>query len=372
MTHQDLKACLQPGDRGAGFHAVGGSGGWHRLARGLSQRQGAVSRVIPRVVLPVLPARDRADGGERGEAEAARDESLGVVATELENARLYYRFRPMQLPLAVDPTLATHRSYRVPKPDLTPQMMEAVGQIRVDPNGELPAPMALQEAAGMLDKVDGFQPTAADQRDAQNTPAARGTVPDRSRRRHPVGEHRVRAARVRRAWESSRPSTSCSPRRKSRHRREHDARARGVPTAHFDDRARSTIQVHAPVTRGTPNCSSAFEWAAALSGFILIMGVFNAGEAFQQAAVPRKLGEVEVLSGPVQCADADCYEIRVTCPEVAAPAQARLKVGVRAAIRRGPSCLRPGPMASRYYESRGNCVERWPIWPLRDSGRCNS
>ena len=95
-------------------------------------------------------------------------ESLGVVATDLENARLYYRFRPMHLPLAVDPTLATHRSYRVPKPDLTPQLMEAVGQIRINPNGELPAPMPLQEAAGMLDKRDGFQRTAADQRDAEH------------------------------------------------------------------------------------------------------------------------------------------------------------------------------------------------------------
>jgi hypothetical protein len=74
----------------------------------------------------------------------------------------------MHLPLAVDPTLATHRSYRVPKPDLTPQLMEAVGQILVNPSGELPAPVRLEEAAGMLDKLDGFQRTAADQRDAEH------------------------------------------------------------------------------------------------------------------------------------------------------------------------------------------------------------
>ena len=95
-------------------------------------------------------------------------ESLGVVATELDNARLYYRFRPTGLPLAVDPTLATHRSYRVPKPDLTPQMLEAMGSVRINPSGELPAPMGPQEAAGMLNKVDGFQPTDVDQRDAEH------------------------------------------------------------------------------------------------------------------------------------------------------------------------------------------------------------
>jgi peroxiredoxin len=95
-------------------------------------------------------------------------ESLAVVATDLENARLYFRFRPMHLPLAVDPTLATHRSYRVPKPDLTPKLLEVISEIRINPNGELPAPMRLEEAAGMLDKLDGFQRTAVDQRDAEH------------------------------------------------------------------------------------------------------------------------------------------------------------------------------------------------------------
>ena len=65
--------------------------------------------------------------------------------------------------------------------------------------------------------------------------------------------------------------------------------------------------------------------SAALSGFILV-SLLNAGHVFAQDDAPRQLGKVEVLSGPVQCADGTCYEIRVTCPEVAAPARARLKV----------------------------------------------
>jgi peroxiredoxin len=93
-------------------------------------------------------------------------ESLGVVATELENARLYYRFRPTGLPLAVDPTLSTHRSYHVPKPELSPQVLASIQSIRVNPTGELPAPLKIEEAAGMLDKLDGFQRTDVDQRDA--------------------------------------------------------------------------------------------------------------------------------------------------------------------------------------------------------------
>src|SRR5438552_10157824 len=64
-------------------------------------------------------------------------ESLAVVATDLENARLYYRFRPMRVPLAVDPSLSTHRSYGVPKLEVTPEAFEAMQSVRVDADGEL-------------------------------------------------------------------------------------------------------------------------------------------------------------------------------------------------------------------------------------------
>lgn len=94
-------------------------------------------------------------------------ESLGVVATELENARLYYRFRPMRLPLAVDPTFTTHRSYGVPKLDPTPEFLQAAESARINPTGELPAPMSIDEASRALDALDGYQPNAIDQRDAE-------------------------------------------------------------------------------------------------------------------------------------------------------------------------------------------------------------
>jgi len=94
-------------------------------------------------------------------------ETLGVVATELENARLYYRFRPMRLPLAVDPALSTHRSYGVPKVEITPEFLQATQEVRINPSGELPNPMPIMDASQELNKIDGFQPTAADQRDAE-------------------------------------------------------------------------------------------------------------------------------------------------------------------------------------------------------------
>ena len=94
-------------------------------------------------------------------------QSLAVVATELENARLYYRFRPMRLDLAVDPALSTHRSYGVPKPGATPDFLRTFDSLRFDADGELPAPLPMQDAVHALDTIDAFQPNAVDQRDAE-------------------------------------------------------------------------------------------------------------------------------------------------------------------------------------------------------------
>src|SRR6185295_2128860 len=89
-------------------------------------------------------------------------ESLAVVATDLDNARLYFKFHPTRLPLAVDPSLSTHKSYRVPHPPPDPQMMEAVTAVRINPTGELPAPLSIPEAAAALDKLEGYQSTERD------------------------------------------------------------------------------------------------------------------------------------------------------------------------------------------------------------------
>ena len=39
-------------------------------------------------------------------------DSLAIVGTELNNARLYFKFRPTRMTLGVDPQLTTHRSVR--------------------------------------------------------------------------------------------------------------------------------------------------------------------------------------------------------------------------------------------------------------------
>jgi peroxiredoxin len=93
-------------------------------------------------------------------------ESLAIVATDLDNARLYFKYRPTRLALGADPQLTTHRSYGVPRPEPTPELMAMVEQLRINPTGELPEPLAPPAAGAVLNKLDGFQPTAIDERDA--------------------------------------------------------------------------------------------------------------------------------------------------------------------------------------------------------------
>jgi peroxiredoxin len=101
--------------------------------------------------------------GFEGKLKALGVESLAVVATDPENARMYFKFRPTRLRLASDPDLTTHRAFGVPKPVPTPEMMEAVMQVIVNPFNELPQAMPIPLAAKELDKIDGYVPSASEE-----------------------------------------------------------------------------------------------------------------------------------------------------------------------------------------------------------------
>jgi len=94
-------------------------------------------------------------------------ETLGIVATRPEHARLYFRFHPTRVPLAADPEMITHRAYGVPKPPVTPELMQAVQSVRINPTGELPEPLPIVEAGSVLDRLHGFEPTETDRDDEQ-------------------------------------------------------------------------------------------------------------------------------------------------------------------------------------------------------------
>jgi peroxiredoxin len=94
-------------------------------------------------------------------------ETLGVVATTPENARLYFKFRPTRLRLAADPELTTHRSYGLPKPAATPDLMKAIETVRINPTRELPEPLPIPEAAVALARLDGYPENQTDRADME-------------------------------------------------------------------------------------------------------------------------------------------------------------------------------------------------------------
>jgi len=106
-------------------------------------------------------------GGLRDKLEAAGVETLGVVATELDNARLYFKYRPSRLPLAADPEFSTHRAYGIQRIQVDDAVMAAVGAVRINPTGDLPEPMSPDRASAVLDQAEGYQRTDADLRDME-------------------------------------------------------------------------------------------------------------------------------------------------------------------------------------------------------------
>lgn len=92
---------------------------------------------------------------------------LGEVATTPENARLYFKFRPTRLRLASDPGLTTHRAFGVPKPVPTPEFMTAIETTRINPDGLLPEPLPIAEAAVAFTKLDGYAENATDRADME-------------------------------------------------------------------------------------------------------------------------------------------------------------------------------------------------------------
>ncbi|MBZ9767061.1 redoxin domain-containing protein [Mesorhizobium sp. CA6] len=99
-------------------------------------------------------------------------ESLTVVNTPIERARLYFRYHPMpNLLAASDPERASHRAFGLPNLEFTQDetnwpykvSMTAAKDMRVDIPGELPAPMDPFAASEFLDKKDHYEVTEADE-----------------------------------------------------------------------------------------------------------------------------------------------------------------------------------------------------------------
>jgi peroxiredoxin len=93
-------------------------------------------------------------------------EVLAIVASRPTQARLYYRFRPVGVPLAADPDLTTHRAYGVPNRAMTPEIWRVIGSKYADLARELSIPATdVGEIKTVLNRRDGFEPAEADDED---------------------------------------------------------------------------------------------------------------------------------------------------------------------------------------------------------------
>jgi peroxiredoxin len=93
-------------------------------------------------------------------------ETLAVIGTTLDNTRLYYRHHPTRMAIAVDPDLAIHRAYGLPKVEAP---WEIVSTLPRNPDGELPEALPLWEATKALGRRDGFKPTETDREDGRRS-----------------------------------------------------------------------------------------------------------------------------------------------------------------------------------------------------------
>ena len=90
--------------------------------------------------------------------------TLGVVATDAEPARLYFRFRRPRMPMGADPSLATHRAFGLPNiGPPTPEAGEALDRAAARELG-LTGP-ATGGAFAQFARHDGYDVTGADEAD---------------------------------------------------------------------------------------------------------------------------------------------------------------------------------------------------------------
>jgi peroxiredoxin len=102
-------------------------------------------------------------------------ETVAVVNTPTDRARLYFKYRPIRVLLAADPDAVTHRDFGLPAfeivPDETPTRwpeQATIAQIRKLPvsslTGEVPASVDLFQAVDAINKKESFEKTEADEK----------------------------------------------------------------------------------------------------------------------------------------------------------------------------------------------------------------
>jgi peroxiredoxin len=167
MNTNQLRQPIAPGERAPDFAlpAVNGTG-----TVSLAEYRGSSTVFLGLMIGLWCPFCRRAIAqiaANEPKLKAIGVETVGVVATPPENARLYFKFRPSRLRLAADPALSTHRAYGLPKPEPTPEFMHALETVKINPYGTLPEPMPIAQAAAETAKLDDYVENETDRADTE-------------------------------------------------------------------------------------------------------------------------------------------------------------------------------------------------------------
>lgn len=101
--------------------------------------------------------------------------TLAIVNTPLDRARLYFRNDSKGVRIGADPERRVHGAWAVPQGEIVTAeartapwpiqtTIEELLSPRINPTGEMPAPVNPFESNEVLNRIDGFEMTAADER----------------------------------------------------------------------------------------------------------------------------------------------------------------------------------------------------------------
>lgn len=104
-------------------------------------------------------------------------ETLAIVTSPVERARLYFRYRPPKMVLASDTGMSVHGAYGLPSFQETDEPMQwprtvnfkELENIRINPAGEFAEPVLLSEAGKLMDRLDNFTYQTGDSEEAMAT-----------------------------------------------------------------------------------------------------------------------------------------------------------------------------------------------------------
>ncbi len=171
---------LQPGDRAPDFTLPAANREGSVSLADYRGKQAALIGLYRGLHCPFCRRQVVQLGAVQEKLQALGVETLAIVNTQPERARMYYRYRPTRATVLADPGAGTHLAFGIPRPDIGPDVesrwpakanLAEFAAVRLNPTGELAAPMPIFEASAELNRRDGFEATDADNQIMASNPS---------------------------------------------------------------------------------------------------------------------------------------------------------------------------------------------------------